>query len=132
MRRSGGISGGGLECSSPVLKEEKGRRLRRPFWFLFEEMAVIVCPLLFEVLEFGFLLGRLHRGADGICGVDIAFRLQHLVMDEGLHGSVLLLHFHSIIFQDLKQLNWNSITSTSFVRSDKAHLTSHSRMSGPS
>ena len=27
-------------------------------------------------------------------------------------------HFHSIIFQDLKQLNWNSITSTSFVRSD--------------
>ena len=28
-------------------------------------------------------------------------------------------HFHSIIFQDLKQLNWNSITSTSFVRSDR-------------
>ena len=27
-------------------------------------------------------------------------------------------HFHSIIFQDLKQLNWTSITSTSFVRSD--------------
>ena len=27
-------------------------------------------------------------------------------------------HFHSIIFQDLKQLNWNSITSTSFVRID--------------
>ena len=27
-------------------------------------------------------------------------------------------HFHSIILQDLKQLNWNSITSTSFVRSD--------------
>ena len=27
-------------------------------------------------------------------------------------------HFHSIIFQDLKQLNWISITSTSFVRSD--------------
>ena len=27
-------------------------------------------------------------------------------------------HFHSIIFQDLKQLNWNSITSTGFVRSD--------------
>ena len=27
-------------------------------------------------------------------------------------------HFHSIIFQDLKQLNWNAITSTSFVRSD--------------
>ena len=26
--------------------------------------------------------------------------------------------FHSIIFQDLKQLNWNSITFTSFVRSD--------------
>ena len=25
-------------------------------------------------------------------------------------------HFHSIIFQDLKQLNWNSITSTSFIR----------------
>ena len=24
-------------------------------------------------------------------------------------------HFHSIIFQDLKQLSWNSITSTSFV-----------------
>ena len=45
-----------------------------------------------------------------------------------------LQHFHSIIFQDLKKLNWNSITSTSFVRSDallsKAHLTSHSRMSG--
>ena len=27
-------------------------------------------------------------------------------------------HFHSIIFQDLKQLNWNFVTSTSFVRSD--------------
>ena len=27
-------------------------------------------------------------------------------------------HFHSIIFQDLNQLNRNSITSTSFVRSD--------------
>ena len=27
-------------------------------------------------------------------------------------------HFHSIIFQDLKQLNWNAITSTSFVCSD--------------
>ena len=27
-------------------------------------------------------------------------------------------HFHSIIFQDLKQLHWNSITSTSFVHSD--------------
>ena len=27
-------------------------------------------------------------------------------------------HFHSIIFEDLKELNWNSITSTSFVRSD--------------
>ena len=41
-------------------------------------------------------------------------------------------HFNSIIFQDLKQLNWNSITSNSFVRSDvsKAHLTSHSMMSG--
>ena len=42
-------------------------------------------------------------------------------------------YFHSIIFQDLKELNWNFITSTSFVRSDafsKAHLNSHSRMSG--
>ena len=27
-------------------------------------------------------------------------------------------HFHSILFQDLKYLHWNSITSTSFVRSD--------------
>ena len=27
-------------------------------------------------------------------------------------------HFHSIIFQDLKELNWSSITSTSFVHSD--------------
>ena len=27
-------------------------------------------------------------------------------------------HFHSIIFQDLKQLNWNFITSTSFVCCD--------------
>ena len=27
-------------------------------------------------------------------------------------------HFHSIIFQDLKQLSWNSITSTSLVCSD--------------
>ena len=26
--------------------------------------------------------------------------------------------FHSIIFQDLKQFNWNSVTSTSFVCSD--------------
>ena len=41
-------------------------------------------------------------------------------------------HFHSIIFQDLKELNWNSMTSTSFVvvMLSKAHLTSHSRMSG--
>ena len=27
-------------------------------------------------------------------------------------------HFHSIIFQDLKYLSWNSITSTSFVHSN--------------
>ena len=27
-------------------------------------------------------------------------------------------HFHSIMFQDLKLLNWNSITSISFVHSD--------------
>ena len=27
-------------------------------------------------------------------------------------------HVHSIIFQDLKQLSWNSITFTSFVHSD--------------
>ena len=27
-------------------------------------------------------------------------------------------HFHSILLQDLKELNWNSITSTSFVHSD--------------
>ena len=30
--------------------------------------------------------------------------------------------FHSIIFQDLKQLKWNSTTSTSFVRSDATWL----------
>ena len=30
----------------------------------------------------------------------------------------LVQHFHSIIFQDLEELNWNSITSTSFVHSD--------------
>ena len=29
-----------------------------------------------------------------------------------------LQHFHSIIFQDLKQLHWNSIISTNFVHSD--------------
>ena len=41
-------------------------------------------------------------------------------------------HFHSIIFQDLKQLNWNSITPLALfvVMLSKAHLTSHSRMSG--
>ena len=39
-------------------------------------------------------------------------------------------HFHSIIFQDLKELHWNSITSTSFAVLRKARLTSHSRMSG--
>ena len=41
-------------------------------------------------------------------------------------------NFHSIIFQDLKLLNWNSITSTALfiVMLSKAHLTSHSRMSG--
>ena len=27
-------------------------------------------------------------------------------------------HFHRIIFQDLKELNWNSITSTSFAHTD--------------
>ena len=31
-------------------------------------------------------------------------------------------HFHSIIFQDLKQLNWNFITSTSFVHSDAFYV----------
>ena len=30
----------------------------------------------------------------------------------------LVQHFHSIILQDLKYLNWNFITSTSFVHSD--------------
>ena len=41
-------------------------------------------------------------------------------------------HFHSIIFQDLKSLNWNSISSTRFfiVMLPKFHLTLHSRMSG--
>ena len=41
-------------------------------------------------------------------------------------------HFHSIIFQDLKFLNWNSITSLALfiVMLSKAHLTSHTRMSG--
>ena len=41
-------------------------------------------------------------------------------------------NFHSIIFQDLKWLNWNSITSTSLliVMLPKAHLISHSRLSG--
>ena len=33
-------------------------------------------------------------------------------------AGIWVWHFHSIIFQDLKSLNWNSITSTSFVRSD--------------
>ena len=43
-----------------------------------------------------------------------------------------LQHFQSIIFQDLKQLNWNSIASIALfvVMLSKAHLTSHSRMSG--
>ena len=41
-------------------------------------------------------------------------------------------HFHSIIFQDLKELNCNSSTSTSFVRSDASSgpLDLCSRMSG--
>ena len=41
-------------------------------------------------------------------------------------------HFHSIIFQDLKQLNGNSITPLALfvVMLSKAHLTSHSKMSG--
>ena len=30
-------------------------------------------------------------------------------------------HFHSIIFQDLKEFNWNSITSTSTVQSDASY-----------
>ena len=39
-------------------------------------------------------------------------------------------HFHSIIFQDLKWLKWNSITSSSFVvMLPTILLTSHSRMS---
>ena len=36
-------------------------------------------------------------------------------------------HFHSIIFQDFKQLNWTSITK---VMLSEAHLTLHSRISG--
>ena len=43
-----------------------------------------------------------------------------------------LKHLATSSFKDFKQLNWNSITSTSFVCSDVAHLTSHSRMSGSS
>ena len=41
-------------------------------------------------------------------------------------------HFHSIIFQDLKQLSWNSITSTGFVvvTLSKAHWAPHCRMPG--
>ena len=41
-------------------------------------------------------------------------------------------HFHSITFQDLKELNWNSTSPLAFfiVMISKAHLTSHSRMSG--
>ena len=31
-------------------------------------------------------------------------------------------HFHSILFQDLKELNWDSITSTSFVCTDACFL----------
>ena len=53
-----------------------------------------MCPLLFEVFDLG--LRGLHRGADGVCGIDIAFRLQHLVMDEGLHGSVFF-HFREVV-----------------------------------
>ena len=33
-------------------------------------------------------------------------------------AGVLSQHFHSIIFLDLKQLNWNAITSTGFARTD--------------
>ena len=41
-------------------------------------------------------------------------------------------HFHSIVFEDLKELNWDSITPTTLfvVMLPKAHLTSHSRMFG--
>ena len=41
-------------------------------------------------------------------------------------------HFHSMILWDLKELNWNSINSTSLfiVMLHNSHLTSHSRMSG--
>ena len=41
-------------------------------------------------------------------------------------------HFHSVIFEDLKKFNWNSITPLALfiVMLPKAHLTSHSRMSG--
>ena len=41
-------------------------------------------------------------------------------------------HFHSIIFQDLKQLNWKSNPSRALfiVMLSKAHLTSLSKMSG--
>ena len=41
-------------------------------------------------------------------------------------------HFHSIIFQDLKQLNWNPspLLALFVVMLSKAHLTSHSRTSG--
>ena len=41
-------------------------------------------------------------------------------------------HFHSIIFEDFKELNWKSITLLALfeVMLPKVHLTSHSRMSG--
>ena len=42
--------------------------------------------------------------------------LRFLELYSGLNYTVQ--HFHSIIFQDLKELNWNSIISTSFVCSN--------------
>ena len=47
-------------------------------------------------------------------------------------ADILRQHFHSIIFQDLKELHRNSITSTTLflVMLSKAHWASHSRMSG--
>ena len=50
---------------------------------------------------------------------EVKWALESITMNKASEGDgIPVEHFQSIIFQDLKQLNWNSITSTSFVRND--------------
>ena len=51
-------------------------------------------------------------------GMKLTFSSAVATAEFSKFGAYWVQHFHSITFQDLKELNWNLITATSFVHSD--------------